>query len=311
MITSVMYHYVRPIENSQLRYLSVNDFEQQLNWLQTNLGNIITQDQWDAARLGEPITGVLLTFDDGLKDHINFVLPILKAKGFFGIFFVNTSPLESSCVLPVHLTHVLLSLDKTDEILDFFTKFIPPQVFEAADREIAATRYKNQHDFEANIELKRLVNYLFMDIDLTALLDLAAQKFLSVSISELSSSWYLSKEDVIELRDSGMRIGSHTSTHRLLSKLDKSTIFAELDESKRVLEKVLGEQIDEFCYPYGGWTSYNQDVKDVLAKLNFAVAHDVSPRPITQIDFRNKYELPRYDCNSFPFGTAWSLKDLI
>ncbi len=308
MITSVMYHYVRPVEDTHLRYLSVDDFKRQLDWLEAEVGKFLTEDEWDDAKAGISHSGVLLTFDDGLKDHFNHVLPILVERGIFGIFFVNTSPLISNCVLPVHLAHKLLSLGNSHEILDFFKLNLPSTIWGEINQGVAGSRYTKQFDLDANIAVKKVINYLFSDFDLSEILDSAARKFLNVSIAEMSSTWYLSEQEVREIDASGMRIGSHTSTHRLLSKLDRAQIFNELHDSKVTLERILGKSVDEFCYPYGGSNSYNQVVKETLSSLHYSVAHDVSARKISIQDFENKYELPRFDCNEFPFGKAHSLK---
>jgi peptidoglycan/xylan/chitin deacetylase (PgdA/CDA1 family) len=309
MITSVMYHYVRPVEDSHLRYLTVDDFKKQLDWFEASVGSFLTEDEWDEAKAGKPQSGVLLTFDDGLKDHFDHVLPVLVERGIFGIFFVNTSPLFSNSVLPVHLAHKLLSLGISHEILDFFKLKLPPAIWGEINQGVAGSRYKKQVELDSNIALKKVINYLFSEFDLSEILDSAAREFLKCSIAELSSTWYLSEQEVREIDASGMRIGSHTSTHRLLSKLDRAEIFNELHESKVTLERLLGKTVDEFCYPYGGSNSYNQVVKDTLSSLHYSVAHDVSARRISADDFKNKYELPRFDCNEFPFGKAHSLKN--
>jgi peptidoglycan/xylan/chitin deacetylase (PgdA/CDA1 family) len=303
-----MYHYVRPVEDTQLRYLAVDDFKKQLDWLEASVGNFLTEAEWDDAKAGKPQSGVLLTFDDGLKDHFEHVLPILVERGIFGIFFVNTSPLLSNCVLPVHLAHKLLSVGNSHEILDFFRLKLPPSIWGELNKGVAGRSYKNQEDLDANIVVKKIINYLFYDFDLSEILDYAAREFLKCSITEMSSTWYLSEQDIREIDTSGMRIGSHGSTHRLLSKLNSSEIFNELHESKVTLERLLGKTVDEFCYPYGGSDSYNQVVKDALSSLHYSVSHDVSARRISKEDFQNKYELPRFDCNEFPFGKAHSLK---
>lgn len=107
MITSVMYHYVRPVENSSLRYLALDDFAKQLDYLSKNVDGFISQEDWEAAKNGANRDGVLLTFDDGLKDHFNQVLPVLHEKKLFAIFFINTQPLLTPVMLSVHLTHLL------------------------------------------------------------------------------------------------------------------------------------------------------------------------------------------------------------
>jgi peptidoglycan/xylan/chitin deacetylase (PgdA/CDA1 family) len=308
MITSVMYHYVRPVEDSHLRYLAVDDFEKQLDWLEENVGNFVTADEWEEAKSGGDHPGVLLTFDDGLKDHIDFVLPILQRRKIFGIFFVNSAPFISSNMLAVHLTHKLLSLGKSKEILAFFHEILPAAIWSRLNSGAASNAYTKHVDSDVNVAIKKIINYLFTDFNLAEVLEMTSSKFLSGSLSDISATWYLSEEDVRTISSAGMKIGSHASTHRLLSLLDQDEIYSELYESRIILQGILESNVDEFCYPYGGAHSYNQDVKRYLTELNYSVAHDVNPRQISKIDFQNKFELPRYNCNELPFGTAHSLK---
>ena len=212
MITSVMYHYIRPIEDSQLRYLTIEDFEKQLDWLNESAGNFVTAVEWEKAKLGETCSGVLLTFDDGLKDHINYVLPILEKRNIFAIFFVNTLPLVSNSMLAVHLTHKLLSIGKSIEILDSFHQLLPNSIWGKLNSGAASSAYSKHKDLEINIKIKKIINYLFTDFDLTQLLDITSHRFLSSSLSQISASWYLTEEDVKTISKAGMKIGSHAST---------------------------------------------------------------------------------------------------
>ena len=52
--------------------------------------------------------GVLLTFDDGLRDHAEFVLPALQARGLFGLFYVCSGPAMAGRILDVHKVHLAL-----------------------------------------------------------------------------------------------------------------------------------------------------------------------------------------------------------
>lgn len=309
MITSVMYHYVRPIEDSALRYLSIEDFEKQLDWLKASVGDFMTEIDWEDAKQGGRCDGVLLTFDDGLKDHIRYVLPVLQKRGLFAIFFVNTAPLISKQMLAVHLTHRLLSVGKSHEMLEFFKQQLPISIWSKLNSGVAAKAYTKHSDLDVNISIKKIVNYLYKDFNLPEVLSVAAEKFLFNSLTEVSKSWYLSVQDINLIADAGMKIGSHTSTHRLLSQLSNDEIFNELSESKIVLESILDRKIDEFCYPYGGAHSYNRIVHEYLEKLGYSVAHDVAPRKISKKDIKNKYALPRFNCNELPFGIAHSLKN--
>lgn len=54
-----------------------------------------------------------------------------------------------------------------------------------------------------------------------------------------------------ELIAEEFEIGSHTVTHRHLTKLDKEEAFYEIAASKFVLEQIFGKPIKKFCPPRG------------------------------------------------------------
>ena len=51
---------------------------------------------------------VILTFDDGTKDHYEFVYPILKKYNVKGVFFVSSNIFENK-ILDIHLIHQLIA----------------------------------------------------------------------------------------------------------------------------------------------------------------------------------------------------------
>ncbi len=62
---------------------------------------------------------------------------------------------------------------------------------------------------------------------------------------------YMNWEQIKELSDSGMIIGSHGMTHRILTELNDVELYHELRESKRVLEENLSCSIDTLSIPRG------------------------------------------------------------
>ena len=155
------------------------------------------------------------------------------------------------------------------------------------------------------------MNYLFDQFDVQYTLHTLCESVLGKSVEHLSKSWYLSADEILKMHNSGMKIGSHAVTHRLLSKLNPAEMYSELKESKLLLEEISDSRVDEFCYPYGGKRSYTELTCKYLEILDYSVAHDVAARPITKLDFETRYSLPRFDCNRFPFGVAHSLKGLV
>ena len=79
----VMYHYVRPCVEGlpYFPYLALADFERQLDTFASTCGFVGREAFVDWAQGGPAPDGVLLTFDDGLRDHRDFVLPVLQERG--------------------------------------------------------------------------------------------------------------------------------------------------------------------------------------------------------------------------------------
>ncbi len=107
---AIMYHYVRPdrADLPYFRHLHVDDFEQQLDYFVEEYGAVTQADFLAALEAGEPAPGVVLTFDDGLKDHYDYALPRLQARGLWGLFYVPTGVYAAGRLLDVHRVHLLL-----------------------------------------------------------------------------------------------------------------------------------------------------------------------------------------------------------
>ena len=70
------------------------------------------------------------------------------------------------------------------------------------------------------------------------------------------------------------------------------------------LENMSGELgAKTFCFPYGGFHSFNDDTIEILETENVHFSFNVEHRDIVENDLKDKKQyLPRYDCNQFLFG---------
>jgi peptidoglycan/xylan/chitin deacetylase (PgdA/CDA1 family) len=68
-------------------------------------------------------------------------------------------------------------------------------------------------------------------------------------------SLYMNWEQVRELQDAGMTIGSHSRTHPQLTTVDASKLRDEVETSRKDLQEHLGTEPDLFAYPYGAWNA--------------------------------------------------------
>lgn len=68
--------------------------------------------------------------------------------------------------------------------------------------------------------------------------------------------------------------GSHTVTHPHLTELDKEEIGKELHDSKRVVEDILGGEIEQLAYPHG---DHNDDIDRVAFDLEYQKVYTLDP----------------------------------
>lgn len=77
---------------------------------------------------------------------------------------------------------------------------------------------------------------------------------------------YMSWQQVKELRDAGMIIGSHGINHGFLTELTPGQLKYELKESKRIIEEKLHTQIDCFSVPRG---FYNRKIISLTKEAGY------------------------------------------
>ncbi|EOG2479328.1 hypothetical protein ACK8U2_001789 [Campylobacter upsaliensis] len=110
----LMYHYVRESMPHLpfFRYLSFDNFKKQLDYFEKNFGLVSFEEfcrlKTEPKFINVLKNKILLTFDDGLKEHFTLVYPELLKRGALGIFFMPTAVLKEEKALYVHKIHYLL-----------------------------------------------------------------------------------------------------------------------------------------------------------------------------------------------------------
>ena len=107
----INYHYIcNPGDlTSNYHHISFKNFEKQLDYFDQKYG-FISLSEWTSlisGRINEMPKGVVLTFDDGLKGHIQ-AARILNERKLWGLFYVNSKPYYDYRLLDVHNLHMLL-----------------------------------------------------------------------------------------------------------------------------------------------------------------------------------------------------------
>ena len=83
---------------------------------------------------------------------------------------------------------------------------------------------------------------------------------------------YLNWEEINQLHESGMAIGSHAHTHRSMARISLAEATDEAIRSKELIEKQIGKQVTSFAYPFGTLADFNASVAETLFKAGYRSA---------------------------------------
>lgn len=315
-----MYHYVRYAQKAlpHFTFLHRDDFLSQLKFLKREIGLVHKEKflEWvgDPASIDEP-KGVILTFDDGFADHYLNVAPILAEENAWGIFYIPTSVVSGDRILNVHKIHLILGHLGSNKCLSLLNQTTTASMFsdELRSKFESKTYTRQQSSTESTKLFKRALNYYSDYRWQTELLDrIVVESGISESLwSDLCSDLYMTAEMIQSLHKSGHIVGSHSVSHRLMSRLPTSEQRVEIDLSLATLRAIIKEPVRTFCYPYGGFHSFTRETESLLREAGVEFAFNVEHRDLATNDALTRpFALPRYDCNHFPWGMPTQAKNL-
>jgi peptidoglycan/xylan/chitin deacetylase (PgdA/CDA1 family) len=304
-LTIVMYHYVRPINDSKypgIKGLELDGFKRQLDYLKENFNIVSTEQVVDAARNSSslPSDACWLTFDDGYKDHSKFVLPELLKRDLHGAFFPPRVAIEEDVVLDVNLIHHILScVDDVKQLVSSLNSHCLSNGISESNIDAYYEEYAvpNRLDNANTIFVKRMLQHVLPEHLRSSIADNMFKEFVGLNAAEFSKELYMSVDEVKGLVNSGMYVGSHGSRHYWLNKLSPEEQEKDIKQSLNFLEDVGAPTNDwVMCYPYG---AYNDATLSLLKKYDASVGITTDAR-VANLKADNPFELPRLDTNDFP-----------
>ena len=233
--------------------LNPNDLKRTLNIL-SEYYQFITIEQCVDILDGKspPIdNAILITFDDGYRNNIDYALPICESFSIKPVLFVTTSHINSG--LPFWFDRLDYALQQNmGEVLSLtYQGYI--YHFDARTREDLIISYKKFRDdckqcFNDDIKLNNLFNGLSEILEARSglkLSDISDKDDWSAIVS-----WETLKEAVSKGR---LDVASHTEDHLRLDCLNEDDISSQLKQSKVCIENELAVKCHYFCYPNGNY----------------------------------------------------------
>lgn len=303
----VMYHYVRPIKNSkypEIKGLELDGFIRQMEFFKKNFTFITAKQLLSCIYNGEtiPDNAILLTFDDGLKDHYSYVFPVLQQFNVQGLFFPTAETIESNKVIDVHKIHFILASCKNknnivDNIFTLIKKNKDKYQLDSPESYFKSLAIPNRFDTKEVIFIKRILQRNLPHELREQIVDYLFKKFVTDDEKSFSEELYLSYDDIKNMQNAGMYFGSHGYSHEWLTYLNDSDLNIEL---KKMLEfnSRINKNNDNMimCYPYGN-NNTNLIKKLKIYGYKAGLTTDVGD---SILDISNAFLLKRYDTNDFP-----------
>jgi peptidoglycan/xylan/chitin deacetylase (PgdA/CDA1 family) len=305
----VMYHYVRDFAKSpfpHLKGMPLEAFDRQLDALGA-LYEMATLESALAFLAGyyRPKRDLcLLTFDDGLAEHVTLVTPLLAARRIQGLFFLITSCVEEQRVAPVHMNHFLMAQLGFRSYAARFERLLAERLAgeprPAIDPVLAARTYP--WDAAEVAAFKYLFNFGLE----FGLRDAVVGELFRAELGDESSfarALYVSWQQARYMQRAGMLLGGHTHRHQPLATLDEARLRSDLETCHELLcGRLAPQSLWPFCYPYGKQDSFDARAVQLLKRLGFCCSFSTESGPAEARS--DLFAIRRLDCNRLPLPPA-------
>jgi peptidoglycan/xylan/chitin deacetylase (PgdA/CDA1 family) len=300
MLTVSNYHYIR--EDFEAPFPSIfgltpKAFEQQLCRL-SETGTFLHPETLLAdpdAVLSDDKNHILITFDDGLREQVDFALPVLDRLGIPALFFVNTVNRDSGEVSLVHQIHLVRGQIPPTELLRIFAGNGQAAALSEQEKRVAERHYN--YDDRPAAHLKYLLNLrLTADEQRTLIGPLFSRYFDAAAVLD---DLYMQRGQIAHLARKGF-LGSHTHSHVSLGAMPREGIIRELETSRSLLQLWSGKAISAVSYPFGDAGSCAPPVPQLAAEAGYTLGF-TTERGINKAG-QDKLSLKRFDCNDLPGG---------
>jgi peptidoglycan/xylan/chitin deacetylase (PgdA/CDA1 family) len=238
-------------------------FRKQLQFLKARYNLIHPEDFRASIEQARPLPPrpALVTCDDGLLNSLTDMLPVLQSEGVSCLFFVTAASCganpgmlwyeelyELMRIQPLSESYSHLPLEEGAE---------PPPSASFQARWWSTIRRASRLDLESRADWMAQVR-----AHCPHLPDFPSER-----------RWHLlTASGLKQLADAGMTIGAHTLSHPVLSLCSEQESRREIQQSKQDLERILGQPVWAFAYPFGNPSTMGEREMRLAREAGFACA---------------------------------------
>jgi peptidoglycan/xylan/chitin deacetylase (PgdA/CDA1 family) len=269
-------------------------FERHVGYLSRHY-NVADLDAVDAYLNGDAAAGantVAFTFDDGYHDNLE-ASRVLRRHGCNGTFYLTTGRLRggAQALWCVDIRMRVISAAGKRVEVDWEGERLELPLDTPQAREASISIFNSWIKKRTVVERERLLAHL------DSVLPIADE------VARRPARVMLDWDEVREMRDSGMLLGGHTTTHANLVHASESEALDEIGGCHEALARELGAPPRHLAYPNGGADRhFDERAKRIVRETGFVTAVTSLPGLVRQGS--DRFELRRV-------GSGPSLAELV
>jgi peptidoglycan/xylan/chitin deacetylase (PgdA/CDA1 family) len=245
-----------PVVQHELKH-----FENEIKYLKRNY-NLVSIDEV-VSRMREGLLSdkpsLSISFDDGYLDNYQFAYPILKRYGVPATIYIATSLIGTTERTWTDQIEFAIMETKKEEF----------ELLELFGGETVEIKTKKQK-LQANIRIAEAMKFM-PDQNRQGLMGRLFQ-VLNVekkAITNGKSRRMLNWEEVKEMAQEGITIGSHGHSHSILSRMQIHRAKEDILTSKKIMEEKLGTKVKHFSFPNGREEDFSEELRDYCQEIGF------------------------------------------
>ena len=219
-----------------------------------------------------------ITFDDGEISFYDKAFPVLKRMNIPATLFVSPLVIEN------RLNYWFQELD-----------YIKKHLTEFEIKKVIKEKIKTYNNVIDNVDIKALIKALKYKTIRELIDELKSKNNFSSNLS-----FNIDQKKLQELHKSGLvTIGAHTMHHPILSNETEADAEREINDSVKLLSKILGNKVKYFAYPNGiKGMDFSKREMDILSSNEIKLAFTTNSGYFTKAT--NPLAIPRrsFECDN-------------
>lgn len=247
----LLYHRIISLENDYWKIATSPElFEKEIKYLKDNYNILKIGDDWTKASE----KSIVVTFDDGYFDNYINALPILEKYNVPATFFISTANIG---------TGNEFWWDKLVNIV-FTSKMEGKVLFKDFEIDVSTTDFKDETCKLLHNRLKKMT-HIEREKELDEIADILMSDYSPSDVNRSVTSDELQKMDTLDC----VTIGGHTVSHGCMAYLTYEDCKKEICLSKTVIEEIVGHEIYDFSYPFGGIDDRGTYSSEILSESGY------------------------------------------